>query len=141
LTPIARFLLAAGHRDETWADDVLREAARLALGEGEVSFAIERLQLACGPEADAARDPEMTATLAAAERRVDPSLSARRHGELILAAEDGHLPEHRTTELIKALIWHGRLDESASLMAYVAQPASSPGPAFTPGSASRTRSS
>ncbi|NEB41121.1 LuxR family transcriptional regulator [Streptomyces sp. SID14515] len=130
MTPIARFLLAAGHRDETWAGDVLREAARLALGEGRVAFAIECLQLACGSKSDAERDPEMTATLAAAERRVDPSISARRHIVLIAAAQEGHLSEHRITELIRALTWHGRLEESANLIEYLVQRDVEPRPDF-----------
>lgn len=121
LTPIAQYLLAAEHRDEPWAGDVLREAARLALGDGRISFAIECLQLACGPESDAERDPEMTANLAAAERRVDPSISARRHSMLISAARDGHLSAHRTAELVRALLWHGRLDEATSMIDQSAQ--------------------
>ncbi|MDX3233701.1 AAA family ATPase [Streptomyces sp. ME19-01-6] len=126
--PIAHFLLAANHHDEPWADDLLSEAAGIALGQGKVSFAIECLRLACGSQSDVERHPEKTANLAAAEWRANPMIAARRHNVLIPAVQDGKLSEHRTAELVRALLWLGQFDEAVGIVQQLVQRGSKPSP-------------
>ncbi|MFJ9841588.1 AAA family ATPase [Kitasatospora sp. NPDC101155] len=130
LIPVAQFLLAANDHGDPWADEVLCKAAEAALGQGQVSFAIQCLQLAGGTTADSEPHPEITANLAAAEWRVSPMTAARRHSQLIAAAQDGQLSDYRTEELIRGLLWDGRMDEGVSIVERLVQRSSEPSPGF-----------
>lgn len=130
LIPVAQFLLAANDHGDPWADEVLCKAAETALGQGQVSFAIQCLHLAGGAMADAEPHPEITANLAAAESRVSPTTAARRHDQLIAAAQGGQLSEHRVEELIRGLLWDGRLDEGVSIVERLVQRSGEPSPGF-----------
>ncbi|MFE7563334.1 AAA family ATPase [Kitasatospora sp. NPDC057500] len=130
LIPVAQFLLAANDHGEPWADEVLCKAAETALGQGKVSFAIQCLQLAGGTATDSESHRETVANLAAAEWRVSPTKAARRYDQLIVAAQDDQLSGPRTEELIRSLLWDGRLDEGASMAERLLRRSGEPSPGF-----------
>ncbi|MFI0484447.1 AAA family ATPase [Actinomadura sp. 9N215] len=109
---VAAKLTAAGRAPGPWGVAVLREGAARALASGRSTAAAERLALALRGKVGVRDRAAITARLATAEWRADPAAATRRLTELVVAARSGHVPAAESAMLVRALVWHGRLDEA-----------------------------
>ncbi|MGC5346502.1 ATP-binding protein [Streptomyces sp. DT24] len=114
-TDVARHLVAVGHVDDRWVLPVLKEAAEQARLSDDIPLAVSCLELASLACSDAVERAGLTAALARAETRVNPSVAARHLVPLADAACGGALPDTDVFPLVKALLWHGRGDEAAAV--------------------------
>ncbi|WP_349253335.1 helix-turn-helix transcriptional regulator [Saccharopolyspora erythraea] len=116
VSAVARHLVQAEGASESWARNVLREAAEVALLEGEPRLAIECLELAhgsCGQESERAA---IRARLAEAEWRTSPGSVLPHLGPLAAAADAGRLDGSDRAALVRRLLWHGRVDEARQVL-------------------------
>jgi DNA-binding CsgD family transcriptional regulator len=111
---VARHLLAAGAAPETWAHDVLREAADRAEGRPDDAAALLGLALEWSV-APAAR-AELRCRLLDVRWWSDPAAAGGLLTALSAAARDGRLPRHRAARLARLMIWHARPDEARDLL-------------------------
>ena len=118
---IARQLIAAALAvspgAEAWVTEVLREAAEQAMGECDLSLAIQCLQLVsrlCDGESDRA---VVAAGIAAAEWRVDPGIVLRQISGLAGAVRDGHLRGSQAARVVYYQLWSGASEDAIAAMA------------------------
>ncbi|UJW29878.1 AAA family ATPase [Saccharothrix sp. AJ9571] len=113
---VARHLMSAGHRETSWSQDVLLEAAELAALAANASFAVELLERALESCPDAQARASVEAKLAEIEWRINPSTAARHLGPLVDAADSGHLAAPETIALVRQLLWRGRTSEAEQVL-------------------------
>ena len=116
---LARFLLAADDADLSWAPatlswapSTLRAAAETALDLGETAFAADCLRMAYRCCADERERTLITATLARAEWRTDPSHASRHFDDLLEGIRRGYLTGRDALMLIRWILWYGRADDA-----------------------------
>ena len=118
---VAGHLVKSGRAVDPWAVGVLTSAADRAMADGRAQAAASFCELAMQPEVSAHARRKVVTGLVRALWHLAPERAARRLGELVAVAE------RRTAcpdmiELVRLLLWRGRLDEAASLVARVRQP-------------------
>ncbi|WDZ86544.1 helix-turn-helix transcriptional regulator [Micromonospora cathayae] len=114
---VAHQLGLAGRAVAPWGVPVLLEVAEQALLAGDLRTAVSHLDLArksAGRSADAAG---ILAKLAAAEWRISPALVVHRLDALVDAARQRLLEPTAVVGLVRQLLWHGRNDEAATVLA------------------------
>ncbi|MFE9285268.1 AAA family ATPase [Streptomyces olivaceus] len=114
---VARHLVSARHHAEPWAPDVLREAADRAEARGDDRFAANCLDLAL--EACSA-EPERTAVrfrLLQSDWSSDDRSLTRHLESVVDGARAGHLEPGDAVTLVRQLLWLGRLDDAAQVLA------------------------
>jgi DNA-binding CsgD family transcriptional regulator len=119
-TAIAEHLRAARRATTPWAVATLAEAARSALADGHVTAAIDYLRLACDACADESARAKLKTTLVRAQWRMNPAASMPRLAELIDTMRAGHLDGSDAVVLVKALLWHGRTEDAATVLTLLA---------------------
>lgn len=117
---VAEHLRAAHSAAVSWAVPILDEAAREALAEGQVSTAIDYLRLACEACTDQPVLARLRTTLVRAQWRMSPVAPAQHLDVLLEAMEAGHLVGGDILVLVRALLWHGRVDEAIRVLAHFA---------------------
>jgi DNA-binding NarL/FixJ family response regulator len=123
---VARHILAADPNSDPWMLGVLQDAAQQALLGDDVELATECLRLAVLNCSDEGQRAHITTMLAQAEWRVDPSAATRHLAPLTDAFRRGRLWGRETSALIRALLWHGRMDEAASTLELAGAPSGEP---------------
>lgn len=113
---IARHLVSAGDVNVAWSQDVLLEAADLVSFAGDAGFAIELLERAMLSSTDPRERAAVETRLAETKWRVNPSAAARHLGPLVEAARAGHLEVSETINLVRHLVWRGRIGEAEQLL-------------------------
>ena len=114
VSDVARYLTVAGN-PEPWAFPVLRAAAVEALAHNDIRHAVACLELA-----GSAEEPEQaTVQLVAVQWLVDPAAAARHLTPLLRASEAGHLDDTQAEVLLRTLVWQGRTDDAATVLARV----------------------
>ncbi|WP_433335406.1 helix-turn-helix transcriptional regulator [Spirillospora sp. CA-294931] len=116
-TVMARHLIAGTPPKDPWVLPVLREAAEQALLNDDAELAVRCLKPAAALCADAAQRARITAMLARAEWRINPALAERHIPDLVAAVDAGTLRQSETHDLIRLMLWHGRLEPAQDLMA------------------------
>ncbi|TDD79748.1 helix-turn-helix transcriptional regulator [Actinomadura rubrisoli] len=116
VTRIAEHLVAAGHCDESWAVATLRAAAQTAIHDDQTKTTIKILELTLRADLTGKERLAVTMQLLRADWRLNPAASARHLAPLVQAFEDGLLQLHQTITLVKFLLWHGRLQETADIL-------------------------
>jgi DNA-binding CsgD family transcriptional regulator len=114
---VAGHVAQGGRTPPPWAVPVLRDASVQALGDGDYEAASRFVRLAERAAGDPERPIAITAELAAAAWRVDPSLVVRHLDDLMAAARGGRLDPERSGALLGYLLWHGRIGEADELAA------------------------
>ena len=117
-TVIARHLVAAGHVADEWVLPVLREAAEQARMNDDNGFAVECLDLATAACVNEMERAAVTMELAKVQWLANPASAARYLGPLTKALLGGHLPAGEAAGLARALLWHGRADAAAEVLAH-----------------------
>lgn len=115
-TAIAVQLVAAGAAETSWAQLALRDAAELAMLDGDADFAAECLRLAHDSCAEPLEQAAIRARLIEAEWRAQPATVLRHMAPLTAAAAAGHLPRGDHMMLVRQLLWHGKLDEAQQVL-------------------------
>ncbi|MFG3440072.1 AAA family ATPase [Nonomuraea sp. NPDC047897] len=126
-TAIARHLVAALYAPDPWVVPLLQEAAAQALLDDEAEFAVDCLNLAVRACADEAQRAETTLMLARAGWRLNPATTDRHLTMLATALREGSLPWREAGDVVRALLWHGRLHEAGQTLASLAGRADEPG--------------
>ncbi|MFI7443490.1 AAA family ATPase [Nonomuraea indica] len=126
-TAIARHLVAALHAPDPWVVPLLQEAAAQALLDDEAEFAVDCLNLAVRACADDAQRAETTLMLARAGWRLNPATADRHLTMLAAALREGSLPWREAGDVVRALLWHGRLHEAGQTLASLADQAGESG--------------
>jgi len=114
---IAGHLVAGGGAGWDWAIPVLLEAAEQALAMDRVEQAVDCLRLALAECDDQQRRASITAMLARAEWRLNPSGTVRYLDPLRTAASQGLLTARELVQLIRYLCWQGQYDAAAEVLA------------------------
>ncbi len=114
---VARYLTGAVRVPEPWAFPVLRAAAAEALSRNDVRHAVECLELAGAGRADDRDSAAITAQLVTVQRHVDPAAAARHLTMLLDAFEAGLLTDAEADVLVRSLVWQGRTDDAAAVLA------------------------
>ncbi|MFF4607333.1 AAA family ATPase [Streptomyces sp. NPDC001339] len=114
---VAGHIVAGGQGGEPWALDILQEAAEQAIAGAEGQRAVEYLEQALGRCTDDARRATLLALHARVEWQTAPAKVARRLPLLQDASHKGHLDDRQTGELARYLLWYGRVEEAAQVMA------------------------
>ncbi|MFC4536207.1 helix-turn-helix transcriptional regulator [Sphaerisporangium dianthi] len=120
-TAIADHIISAGRVEETWAVDVLEDAARHALREGRVGPAVAYLRLACRMCVDEQQRIRITTALMRAEWRINPSTPTGHFPELTDAMHRGNLRGSDAVVLAKALLWHGRFADAEEVLKHLGE--------------------
>jgi DNA-binding CsgD family transcriptional regulator len=118
---LAEHLIVAGSAHPVWALDVLQEAARKALADGEAQFAEQCLKLATWACADDGRRLTSKAMLLELAWRVDPSGADRHVPYLMNALKHGRLTAESILSLTKYLLWHGQITDAAGALTKLAE--------------------
>lgn len=126
-TAIARHLVAALYAPDPWVVPLLQEAAAQALLDDEAEFAVDCLNLAVRACADDAQRAETTLMLARAGWRLNPATADRHLTMLAAALREGSLPWREAGDVVRALLWHGRLREAGQTLASLADRAGESG--------------
>jgi DNA-binding CsgD family transcriptional regulator len=119
---IADQLIAAGLPGPAWVVPVLGEAAEQSLMDDDVDRAVGCFELALLSCTDETRRAQITAQLARTQWRVNPSAAARHLTPMRDALHDGLLPAQEGAQLVRYLLWHGRVDEAAETLAWLEEP-------------------
>ncbi|MBL7494163.1 helix-turn-helix domain-containing protein [Frankia sp. AgB1.9] len=112
---VAAHLVAAGEADESWSVDLLRRAATDS-ADDDVTFAVECLRLAERASADPRERLSILIQQSRVECRVNPGGAIRRLPRLTRAIEAGEVGDRDLVMLVRALAWHGRVDEAAAAL-------------------------
>jgi DNA-binding CsgD family transcriptional regulator len=121
-TRVAGHLVRSGRAVDPWAVEVLTSAADRAMADGRAQAAAEFCELAMRSNLSGHARRKVVTGLVRALWQLAPERAARHLGELVAAAERGQLPYPDMIELVRLLLWRGRPDEAASLVARVRQP-------------------
>jgi DNA-binding NarL/FixJ family response regulator len=113
---VAQHLVAAEDASPPWALPVLEDAAKDALRDDELHLALSCLELATRACADDAQQALVISALARAEWRANPATAVRHLGPLATALRGGFLRGGRVADLIKFMLWHGRVDEAGEAL-------------------------
>ncbi|WP_432973950.1 AAA family ATPase [Dactylosporangium sp. CA-233914] len=117
-TPVvARHLAAGRETGPVWACGVLLDGARLALLDGDSATAIGYLRLAHDGAEEPRQRAEITAALAEAQWRVNPSAAKRYLPQLCAAAHAGLLSAGEVTCLLAHLLWQGQYADALRILA------------------------
>jgi DNA-binding CsgD family transcriptional regulator/putative Ca2+/H+ antiporter (TMEM165/GDT1 family) len=119
---VAGHLVKSGRAVDSWAIEVLTCAADRAMADGRAQAAAEFCELAMRSHVSGHARWKVVTGLVNALWHLAPEHAARHLDELIVAAEHEQLPCPDVIELAKLLLWRGRLDEAASLVARIQQP-------------------
>ena len=114
---IAEHLRLARMGRPDWALGVLREAAAQLLLDGQVALAVDSLRLAHDSAADPALRAGLRTALLRAEWQLNPSTAISHFDALLAALAAGQLAGADALTLSRALLWHGRDAEAASVLA------------------------
>ncbi|MBB5137504.1 DNA-binding CsgD family transcriptional regulator [Thermocatellispora tengchongensis] len=117
-TTVAEHLVLAGVADLPWMPEVLEEAARHALAEDRVKFAISCLELA-RRASDESERLRLTVSLAVAEWRHNASRAVRHLPELAAGVRARRLTGDTLVTTMKFLLWYGRVDDAAAALSEV----------------------
>lgn len=113
---VARHLVAEGHPPQRWAVPVLTDASEHARRCGDLTFALQCLELALTGCEDVRERALMTMMITRLEWQLNPSTAAPRLACLADALLAGILPVQLAVPLSRALLWHGRPDEAAAVI-------------------------
>ncbi|WKX70491.1 LuxR family transcriptional regulator [Streptomyces sp. XD-27] len=102
---------------------MLREAARQALADDRMEFAVSCLQLAERASTDERERLALRAALAQAMWRVKPLAQARQLQSLAKPARDGLLPPLQALGVALGLMWTGRMEDAAAAIEQVSRAA------------------
>ncbi len=116
---VADHLVRSGRAEDPWAVEVLTSAADRAMLDGRAQAAVEFCELAMRSGVPGRSRRKVVTGLVHALWHLAPEHAARYLGELVVAAERGQLPCPDLVELVRLLLWTGRVDEAASLVARV----------------------
>lgn len=119
---VAGHLVKSGRAVDPWAVEVLTSAADRAMADGRAQAAAEFCELAMRSNVPGHARRKVVTGLVHALWHLAPEHAARHLGELVVAAEREQLPCPDMIEMVRLLLWRGRLDEAASLVARVRQP-------------------
>lgn len=119
---VAGHLVKSGRAVDPWAVEVLTSAADRAIADGRAQAAAEFCELAMRSDVPGGARRKAVTGLVHALWHLAPEHAARHLGELVTAAEREQLPCPDMIELIRLLLWRGRLDEATSLVARIRQP-------------------
>jgi hypothetical protein len=117
---LATHLVDAPGAGEHWTAPVLREAAELALADGDPSRAIVYLRRA---ESECTDDEQRAGTMFAlvcAEWPVNPESAARHLTDLVIEARAGRLDDECMVKLTYFLLWLGDPDSAAEILSATA---------------------
>jgi DNA-binding CsgD family transcriptional regulator len=129
---IAEHLVLGGQARSDWAIPVLLEAAEQALAVDQVDRAADCLRLALAECTDQRHRASITATLARAEWRLNPSSVVRHLDALSAAAADGLLTGVELVQLVRYLSWHGWTEAATDVIARLTGMASEGDPDWLP---------
>jgi DNA-binding CsgD family transcriptional regulator len=118
---VAGHLVKSGRAVDPWAVEVLISAADRAMADGRARAAAEFCELAMRSDVPGGARWKAVAGLVHALWHLAPEYAARHLGELVTTAEREQLPSPDMIELIRLLLWRGRLDEARSLAARIQQ--------------------
>ncbi|MGW0828506.1 AAA family ATPase [Streptomyces sp. NPDC002845] len=113
---VARHLVAAGGVPQPWAIPVLTDAAEHARQCGDLTFALQCLEMALAGSDDVREQALMTVMITRLEWQLNPSTVAPRLARLADALLAGILPVQLAVPLFRTLLWHGRPDEAAEVI-------------------------
>jgi DNA-binding CsgD family transcriptional regulator/tetratricopeptide (TPR) repeat protein len=113
---IAEHLVAGATVEWEWSVPVLVEAAEQALALDRVEHAADCLRLALTGTAEGARRASITALLARAQWRLNPSATVRYLEPLCAAAAQGLLGARELVQLVRYLCWQGRLEAANEVL-------------------------
>lgn len=113
---VARQLVAAGHPPKRWAVPLLTDASEHARQCGDLTFALQCLELALAGSDDVHEQALMTMMVTRLEWQLNPSTAAPRLAGLADALLTGVLPVQLAVPLSRTLLWHGRPDEAAAMI-------------------------
>ncbi|MEH0420584.1 AAA family ATPase [Streptomyces sp. B21-083] len=113
---VARHLVAEGHPPQRWAVPVLTDASEHARQCGDLTFALQCLELALTGCEDIREQAVMTMMITRLEWQLNPSTAAPRLAWLTDALLAGILPIQLAVPLFRALLWHGRPSEAARVI-------------------------
>jgi tetratricopeptide (TPR) repeat protein len=116
VTDVAGQLVAAEYTDAGWAPEILRMAAKQALGEDRHQPAVTYLNLALRACRDTGERAATRAVLALAERRLNPAFMVRHLTSLIEAVRLGLLSPQCCAGLVRAALRHGRRDDALTVL-------------------------
>jgi DNA-binding CsgD family transcriptional regulator len=119
---IADQLIAAELPGPAWVVPVLCEAGEQVLMDDDVDRAVACFELALLSCTDDTRRAQITAQLARTQWRVNPSAAARHLTPMRDALHEGRLPAQEGAQLVRYLLWHGRVDEAAETLAWLGEP-------------------
>jgi DNA-binding CsgD family transcriptional regulator len=122
VTRVAGHLVKSGWSADPWTVEVLTSAADRAMADGRAQAAAEFCELAMRSNVPGHARRKVVTGLVHALWQLAPEHAARHLGELVVAAEREQLPCTDVIELVRLLLWRGRVDEAASLVARVQQP-------------------
>ncbi|WP_158713530.1 helix-turn-helix transcriptional regulator [Streptomyces sp. NRRL F-525] len=122
---VAQHIVAAGEVGGSWVVPVLREAAEAALHHDKVDLTVAFLEAALRANADSAERLAITAALADAEWRLNPTAASRRIPSLLTAMRRGEMSDLQALGMLRMLVWFGMLDQAAETLHTInAQPQS-----------------
>lgn len=113
---VADYLLRGGAA-EAWALPVLWNAAQEAVREDRTDVAVACLTLPSPENMTPREAAAFTARLVQIQNRTNPAAAAMRLGALGESFDQGHLSTQHTADYVYSLLWHGRLDRAASVLA------------------------
>ena len=116
---VAPLLVTADDTENPWAATVLVDAAEYALHGERIDEAVRYLELARRAAVDARTRTGIVAELARVEWRAKPQAAVRHLGALTKAATSGQLADRDATALVRQLLWQGRGDDAAAVVAEV----------------------
>ncbi|MGW3425776.1 AAA family ATPase [Streptomyces phaeochromogenes] len=113
---VASHFIASERTPPAWSLPVLRDAARSTLVHDQVDVAVRCLELAHKVATEPADRAVLQMAAAMAEWRVDPGRSMSRLPAIATALRAGTLRDHNAVLALRALLWHGRVDEVVDLL-------------------------
>jgi len=113
---IAGHLLKAGRVSESWAYQVLRDAASDALDSDDHDFGLSCLKLAADWCQDEDERADLGMTRFTAEWVSEPGLGERWFDSLVVSLRTGHLHGPRALQFVGYLIWHGMLEDAVECL-------------------------
>ncbi|MEV7892044.1 AAA family ATPase [Streptomyces sp. NPDC088357] len=113
---VAGHFVASERTPPAWSLQVLREAARSTLVHDQVEVAVRCLELAHKVATEPADRAVLQVAAAMAEWRVDPSRSMSRLPAIAAALRAGTLRDQHAVLALRALLWHGRVEEVVDLL-------------------------
>ncbi|MFE9747965.1 AAA family ATPase [Saccharothrix saharensis] len=119
---VAAHITAAERAPGAWAVPVLRDAATEALVRNDIGRAVACLELARAACQEERESTAITSMLTSVQWLVDPAAAAAHLTQLGTAFDRGVLARRQAWGLVRALVWFGRSEEAAAMLAELDRP-------------------